>query len=108
MLLKIDLTEEDKKLFDQVQVDIQGVKVDDPTAFIAIRYANKTTAAMSSDTLLPVTDLDKYATEEHAEPTEPVKEPEGIKLDNITTYDSRKDAIEKGNAGKSPKKPASN
>lgn len=96
MLLKIDLSKEDKKLFDQVQVDIQGVKVDDPTAFIAVRYANKTTGAHSNDTLLPVTDIDKYANEEFAEPTEEIKKDEP----KVETNSG-----DKGNAGKSPRKP---
>lgn len=68
MLLTIDFKHKAKKAFNQVLVDIQGVKVEDPDAFITVRYANSKTGEVSREEVLTVNAIEEYANEE--EPTD--------------------------------------
>ena len=60
MLLKISFPKEAKKLYNEVWVDIQGVKVEDPTAFITTQYNNTKTGERGGVAQLPITTFDEY------------------------------------------------
>lgn len=57
MLLKINYKSEDKKQFDEVHIDLPGLKATDPTLFASIRYVNSEDGTTSSEQLVPVTEL---------------------------------------------------
>lgn len=99
MLLRIDFPKEEiQEQFDQIHVDIQGVKVDDPTEFIRISYGNSITGEVSSPYLLPVTDIENYANKEDEPKVEQEVEPIKLIKADITNIK------EKNNAGQSPLK----
>lgn len=80
MLLKISFPREAKKMYDEVWVDIQGVKVEDPTAFITTQYNNTKTGERGGASQLPVTTFDEYP----GVLEEETKEPEAPKVENAT------------------------
>lgn len=57
MLLKINYGAKDKKQFDEIHVDLPGLKPTDPTLFASIKYVNSHNGRTSSEQLVPVTEL---------------------------------------------------
>lgn len=85
MLLKISFPREAKKLYDEVWVDIQGVKVEDPTAFITTQYNNTKTGERGGASQLPVTIFDEYPGVLEEETKEPVVE-EAVIIDEHVSH----------------------
>lgn len=101
MRIKIDFPKEMKELFDTVEVDIQGVKVDDPTEFIRVNFKNSETGSVSESAFLPVTDIENYANKEQSGEQEPAE----IVREDIKKLSTGED---KNNAGQSPLRKVSN